>query len=77
MECQCLNCQHNYLDLNTRPNYFFDKKISTFELKKIYLSGLIEDFDNKIVIMSFHGEEIPYDYSSVNLLVEQYSNNQY
>ena len=53
-----------------RPEYFIEKEISTAILKKNFLSGLIEDFDQNIVIMTYNGEEIAYDYSSINLLIE-------
>ena len=55
----------------TNPDMYFDPDLtSTEELKQRYLSKIIENYEDKVVLLVFNGKEINYEYESCTLMFQ-------
>ena len=55
----------------TNEEMFFDPDLtSTEELKRRYLSKIIDNYEDKLVLLVFDGKEINYEYESCRLLFQ-------
>ena len=44
--------------------------MSTVELKRKYLADKIDNFDDKIVVLVYNGNDIMYDYETCSFMLE-------
>ena len=68
---ECPSCLLRIEFLQKNQDKFFSTKLPTPEIKRKFFADKISNYDDKLVVFGYKGEEILYDYDSIDLMIEQ------